>query len=134
MKLSDFHTKTLNEKPSKMNLLLDGEETGEYLLVTGFQAKSVAQARLDSQIAYAEMSEQAELITDELERKVIERDRTEEIQVALAAKLISGWSFKEKCTEEEKIKLLEENTGLCAAVIAHAATPSEYFAKKPKSS
>jgi hypothetical protein len=134
MNLSDFHTKTLNEKPSKMTLFLDDEATSEYLLITGLEAKSVAQARLNSQIAYAEMQEQAELIKDKFERLQITNDRTEEIQVALAMALVSGWSFNDKCDDAAKRKLLEENTGLCAKVIAHAAEPSEYFAKKQKGS
>lgn len=134
MKLEDFYTKTLNEKSAKMPLLMDDEDTGCYLMVKGIEAKSVAQHRLESQIAYAEMAEEAAKIEDSIKQSVFERDRTEEIQLVLAAQLVTGWSFSEKCDDSSKLKLLDENQGLCAAVIAHAATPSEYFAKKRKGS
>ena len=134
MELEDFYTKTLNEKASKMPLLMDEKDTGCYLMVTGIQAKSVAMVKLDTQIAYAEMSEKSEDIKDKLKKSIFERDKTEEIQNVFAAELINGWSFDEKCDDKAKRKLLEENQGLCSSVIAHAATSSEYFAKKPKAS
>lgn len=134
MKLSDFYTKNLHETPSTMPLLMGGEETGCYLLVTGIEAKSVAQYRLESQVAYGRMSEHTETIKDKYERMVYERDSTEEIQNQLAEKLIVDWSFDETCTEDGKMELLRQNSGLCSAVIAHASTAEEYFAKKHVSS
>jgi hypothetical protein len=134
MKLEDFYTKTLNEKSSKMALLRGEEKTGHYFMVTGIQAKSVAQAKLETQILYAEMGEEAEIMEDKVQRAVFEKEKTEAIQVVFASTLISGWSFDEKCDLKSKVKLLEENTGLCSLVIAHSATASEYFSKKLKAS
>ena len=128
--LSDFHTKTLQETPSKMPLLMDGEDTGCFLMVTGLEAKSVAQHRLDSQVSYGRLSDESESIEDKYEKLTFINDGQEAVQNLLASNLIAGWSFDQEFTREEAVKLLDENKGLCASVIAHAATGKEYFAKK----
>lgn len=128
--LEDFHSKTNQENPSKMPLLMDGEDTGCYLLVKGMSARSVAQAKLESQIAYARIEEAVSQIEDEIEKRVYEKEEQERVQNKFACALVSGWSFSNKCTEKEKANLFDEQEGLSSLVISHAAESKEYMAKK----
>ena len=128
--LEDFHTKTRNEKATKMPLLFDGEDTGIHLMVKGIEARSVAQARLGSQIAYAACAEHIETLASETEKKKYLSDSLELIKTDLAMALMVGWSFSEKFTTEAADILLQENQGLADSIVAHASTAANYFEKK----
>lgn len=130
--LNDFYTKTNNENATKMPLLFDGEDTGMYLLVTGIEARSVAQHRFESQKDYAAMvdSDFMSSIKNKAEKKKFEIDESERIKVKLASKLVTAWSFGDEFSEDAILGLLNENQGLADSVIAHASTAANYFAKK----
>ena len=127
--LADFKTKDLNEKATKMPLLFDGDDTGCYLMVRGIESKQVQRARIEAQVAYADMAESLEKLTDKVEKAEFERDHKEEIEIMLAANLVTGWSFGEMDGKKELFELLCQNKGLAMSVIAHAATPKNYQLK-----
>ena len=127
--LADFMTKDLNETATKMPLLFDGDDTGCYLMVLGIETKSVQRARITAQVAYADMAEASEKITDKIDKAEFDRDTKESIEIQLAASLVIGWSFGEMDGKQELIDLLHQNKGLSIAVIAHAATPKNYALK-----
>ena len=130
--LADFMTKDLNETATKMPLLFDGKDTGCYLMVKGIESKSVQRSRIEAQVQYADMAEDAEKITDKIERALFEKEKKEQIEVGLAINLIAGWSFgnDEDGFDVAKVQsLLFQNQGVSLAVIAHAATPKNYALK-----
>ena len=129
-KFEDFFTKTRNEAASKMPLLMDNADTGCYFMVKGMEARSVARQRLNAQVAYAALAEEAESIADKANKIEFDRLGTESIQIELAKTLIVGWSFHAECDDDGISKILEENQGLSSHVIAHAMTSEMYFAKK----
>lgn len=124
--LADFMTKDLNETATKMPLLFDGKDTGCFLMVKGIESKSVQRARIEAQVAYADMAEEAEKITDKVERAEYERNAKELINIVLATELVVGTSFDDDTAAKE---LLGQNQGLALSVIAHATTPSNYLKK-----
>lgn len=128
--LKDFFTKTKNEEPSKMDLLLDGNKTGHYLMVKGGQAKSVQRSIIKAQVAYADLSEECEKIKDKQDKISFERDGKEKIEIMLALDLITDWSFGEMDGKQELTDLLLENKGLALAVFGFANTASNYLEKK----
>lgn len=128
--VKDFYTKTRNEKSTKMPLLFDGEDTGVYLMVKGIEARSVADARFNSQIEYALMTEKADATTSVADQRKFRADKSEEIKIDLAVALITGWSFEEEFNAGSIAELLAENAGLSDSVIAHSSTATNYFAKK----
>lgn len=130
MQFKHFLTKTNQEKATKLPLLIDGEDTGQYLMVKGLEARSVAQAKLKSQIEYARIEERMDEIGDEVEKRVFEIQERQKVQVDLSIELIDSWSFDEKCTHKTKRQLLEENDALPMVVIGHAASAREYTEKK----
>ena len=126
--LADFMTKDLNETATKMPLLFDGKDTGCYLMVKGIESKSVQRDRITAQVAYADMAEALEKITDKIEKAEFERDTKELIEINLALALISDWSFADFELVAAK-ELLSQNKGIALGVIAHAATPNNYLLK-----
>ena len=128
--IKDFHTKTLHEASTKMTLRVDNEDTGAHILVKGIHAKSVAQDRLDSQISFSIVADKLEGMSDDVERRIFERDEVESIKVQFASKLITGWSFKECFSSDDAFELLAENPGLSDSVISHASLNANYFTKK----
>jgi hypothetical protein len=129
MKLSDFHSKTLNDNPSELQLLMDGKPTGEHLLVIGIESRSVARARIDARVAYAGLKEGAEDFDNYEDKEEWTRRAKELIEIRLAMDLIVGWSFEDEFCEEDCYKLLDENDGLALCVIAHATESSNYLKK-----
>jgi hypothetical protein len=127
--IEDFFTKTISEKGTKMPLLLDGEDTGCYLMVKGIESRSVQRARVVAQVRYAEAVESYEATTDKIEKELTTRQDKESTEIELALSLVVGWSFGE-FSEALLNQLLAENQGLSIAVIAHATTPSNYLQKK----
>ena len=127
--LADFMTKDLNETATKMPLLFDGKDTGCHLMVKGIESKSVQRDRIVAQIAYADMAEALEKITDKIEKIEFERNERERIEILLASPLVVGWSFGEMDGKQELIELLRQNKGIALGVIAHAATPNNYLLK-----
>lgn len=127
--IEDFFTKTISEKGTKMALLLDGDDTGCYLMVKGIESRSVQRARVVAQVRYAEAVESSDLITDKIEKEISARQSKEVTEIELAMSLVVGWSFGE-FNETLLKQLLSENQGLSIAVIAHATTPSNYLKKK----
>ena len=128
-KLADFMTKDLNDTATKMPLLFDGKDTGCYLMVRGIESKVVQRDRIIAQVAYADMAEASEKITDKVEKVEYERDQKESIEIQLAASLITGWSFGEMDGKKELFELLAQNKGISLGVIAHAASPGNYQLK-----
>jgi len=126
--LADFMTKDLNETATKMPLLFDGKDTGCHLMVKGIESKSVQRDRITAQVAYADMAEALEKITDKIEKAEFERDTKELIEINLALALISDWSFADFDLVAAK-ELLSQNKGIALGVIAHAATPNNYLLK-----
>lgn len=127
--LDDFFTKNLNEKATNMALMYDDEDTGCYLTILGIEAKSVQRARIIAQVDYADMAEAEEKITDSVDKAEFKRDTKENIEIDLAMKLVTGWSFGE-FSKGKLLELFEQNQGLAIGVIAHATTPENYLAKK----
>ena len=128
--VKDFHTKSNNEKSTKMPLLFDKVDSGMHFMVKGIESRSCATPRLASQISYADMIGESESFPEGVDKKEFLLDGEETIKIELAALLITGWSFEEKFTVDAVRELLQENNGLSDFVIAHASTASNYFAKK----
>ena len=128
-KLSDFYTKTNNNTATKMDLLYDGEQTGCHLMVLGIESKQVQRARIEAQVTYADIAEQAEKITDKVEKEEFHREGKEASEIILAQALVVDWSFGD-FDKEKLAELLNENKGLSIAIMAHATTPGNYLAKK----
>jgi hypothetical protein len=129
-KLSDFMTKTNNETATKMPLMFDGNDTGCYLMVKGIEAKEVQRARITAQVGYADAAEKSELIKDKVDKIEFERTEKEAVEIALAAELVTGWSFDEMDGKQKLIELLIENQGLAISIIAHATTQTNFSIKK----
>ena len=129
-KLSDFMTKDLNETATKMPLMYDDKDTGCFLMVKGIESKSVQRARITAQVGYADLAEEAEKITDKIEKEEFTREKKESIEIMWALDLVTGWSFDEMDGNKKLCELLHQNQGMAFAVIAHAATPGNYLPKK----
>jgi hypothetical protein len=126
--LADFMTKDLNETATKMPLLFDGVDTGCFLMVRGIESKPVQRARIEAQVAYADMAEDAEKITDKTDRSEFGRDKKEQIEICLAVALVTGWSFGD--FNKDKLQdLLFQNQGLAFTVIAHSTNAGNYLKK-----
>lgn len=127
--LDDFFTDSINSTASKLPLLRGGKDSGHYLMILGFDAKSVAKARFDRGRAYTKATE---AIKDfDHEEKEFELSRiVDEISKPLACDLIESWSFSKKPTDKNKRRLLDENSGLASIICAHSATEENYFLKK----
>ena len=122
-------TKDLNENATKMPLLYDDKDTGCFLMVKGVEAKSIQRARITAQVGYANAAEKSELIKDKIDKAEFECKQKERIEIELALCLIADWSLPDY-TPENVNKLFSQNQGLAFAVIAHAATSSNYLEKK----
>ena len=127
--LSDFFTKDISEKATKMKLMYDDKDTGCFLMVKGIDAKSIQRARIIAQVSYAEAAEKSELIKDKIDKTEFERAQKERIEINLALTLLDSWSFDDFSPENTE-KLFKQNQGLAFAVIAHATTPGNYLVKK----
>lgn len=128
--LEDFYSKSKQEVGAKMPLMIGSEDTGHYLMVKGLSARSIAQQKIDWQIAYARLIESAEKIDDKVERNVFIANEKKNLNDKLACLIVSGWSFSAKCTEAEKLKLFDENEDMSELVIQLAADSDAYLAKK----
>ena len=128
--LEDFYSKTKQDAGAKMPLKIGDEDTGHYLMVKGLSARSIAQQKTDWQIAYARLIESAENIKDKIERNVFISNEKKNLNDKLACLIVSGWSFSQECTEEEKLKLFDENEDMSELVIQMAADSDAYLAKK----
>lgn len=128
--LEDFYSKTKQEAGAKMALKIGDQDTGHYLLVKGLSSRSIAQEKLDWQVAYARVIEQAEEIEDKIERNIFIAGEKKTLNEKFACLLVSGWSFSEKCTEKAKSLLFDENEDLSELVIQFAADSETYLAKK----
>ena len=130
--LEDFFTATLNGKPSNMPLLLNGEDTGQYLSVIGSEShklkKAIAEYRRGYKLAKA-YSEEALEANDTAETDLLISDRASSNDDQLAIAMIEGWSFNDY-NKESVIKLLQENTELSNSVIAFSFDNGNYCAKK----
>ncbi len=122
-------TKTNNETATKMPLMFDGNDTGCFLMVKGIEAKEVQRARITAQVGYADAAEKSELIKDKVDKIEFERTEKEAVEIALAAELVTGWSFDEMDGKQKLIELLIENQGLAISIIAHATTPANFLLK-----
>ena len=127
--LSDFFTKDISEKATKMKLMYDDKDTGCFLMVKGIDAKSIQRARITAQVGYADAAEKSEVIKDKIDKAEFERAQKERIEINLALTLLDSWSFDDFSPENTE-KLFKQNQGLAFAVIAHATTPGNYLVKK----
>ena len=127
--LKDFFTKTNNETSKRMDLLLDGEKTGHYLMVKGSQAPSIQRSIINAQVTYADIEEDSAKIKDKGDKQEFIESAREEATIKLALDLVDGWSFGEFSIEDLK-SLLEENKGLALSVFSFAGTSSNYLQKK----
>lgn len=128
--LEDFYSKTKQEAGAKMPLKIGDQDTGHYFIVKGLSSRSIAQEKLDWQVAYARVIEQAEKIDDKVDRNIFIAGEKKKLNDKLACLLVSDWSFPEKCTEKEKAKILDENDDLSELVIQFSADSDAYLAKK----
>lgn len=129
--LKDFFTKTNNETSAKMDLLLNDEPTGHYLMVKGAQAPSVQRSIINAQVAYSDFGEESKKIKDKADREVFTAEAKEDTEISLALQLITGWSFGEMDSNMDEVtKLLHENKGLALSVFGFASTASNYLQKK----
>ena len=129
--LKDFFTKTNNETPVKMDLMLNDKPTGHYLMVKGAQAKSVQRAIINAQVPYSDFGEAAKNIKGKADREEFTAKAKEDTEIQLALNFITGWSFGEMDSNlDELTKLLTENKGLALSVFGFASTASNYLQKK----
>lgn len=128
--LEDFYSKTKQEAGAKMPLKIGDQDTGHYFLVKGLSSRSIAQEKLDWQVAYARLLEQSEKIEDKIDRNIYVASEKQKLNDKLACLLVSDWSFSQECTHDEKTKLFDEDGDLSEAVIQFAADSDAYLAKK----
>ena len=125
--LDHFLTKSLQEKPTKLPLSLNGEETDEYLLVIGTASAVYKRPFLEAQFAYKEVTEQIKLQElSGLEAESYKSNNLKEINNNLAQVLCVGWSLDAGFDID---LLLEENEDLSASIVAHANDVSNYQKK-----
>ncbi|GEM_PF-2292428 len=128
--LEDFYSKTKQETGAKMPLKISDQDTGHYFLIKGLSSRSIAQEKLDWQVAYARVLEQSENIDDKVERNIFIASEKQKLNDNLACLLVDGWSFSQDCTDKEKANLFDENEDLSEMVIQFAADSDSYLAKK----
>ena len=127
--LEDFFTDSINSNASKLKLMRGSKETDAFLMIKGFDCKSVARARFDRSKAYNKASEKIDQVPEE-DREYELSLVVDEISKPLACQLIASWSFTKKATDKNKMELLNQNSGLASVICAHAATEENYYLKK----
>lgn len=128
-KLEDFFVQTLNDKPSKMMLLLNNEETGHWLGVLGSLSPKLKRPIADYRRNLAKCRKKGESIKDDLERAEYESETMAELDLVLASEMLETWSF-DGATREDALRVLSENEALPNAVIAHSFDSGNYATKK----
>lgn len=128
--LEDFYSKTKQEAGANMPLKIGDKDTGHYLVVKGLSSRSVAQDKVEWQVAYARLIEESEKIEDVIDRNVFVASEKKKLNDNFSAILVSGWSFEQECTKSEKARLLDENEDLSDQVIQFAADSDAYLVKK----
>ena len=133
--MEDFFTADQSENGVKLDLEKpNGEKTEHYLVIRGIDSKAfkiglmkaMRKAKEEFIVLKSKLPE-GEKITDEQELEIQERKSIE-----TTAALIASWSFPQKCTEANKIKLLK-NAPHIQDVIEKFSTRRENFLIKPSS-
>lgn len=130
LELEDFFTESINLNASKLPLKRGGEETNEFLMIKGFDSKSVSRLRFERGIAYRKVEKTIADIKGEDEKAFELSLLVEDISKELACELIESWSFSKKPTPKNKMALIEQNAGLASIIVAHSATEENYYLKK----
>ncbi len=109
--LEDFFTDAISSNASKLKLMRGKDETDHFLMIKGFDSKSVARARYERSKAYSKASEKIDQIPEE-DREYELSLLVDEISKPLACELIQSWSFTKKATDKNKMELINQNSGL----------------------
>jgi hypothetical protein len=132
MKVEDFFTRTNHETPVKLPLLLDGEDSGEYLMVLGCEARSVARDKINWGIAYAKAQEALKEATKDASTE----DATEErikvetaVYTPFANALVVDWSFGDM-DKDKLAMLIDEHPGLAISIVNQSFAHSLESKKK----
>lgn len=138
MKLTDFYFADKNEAGTMMPILLpSGEDSGEWLQVMGPDCDAAIKAGREYTTEYRRLQDSL----SELDAKCKEKgDWTEyneqlnygvePLNIALAVKIVTGWSFEDEFSKEAVHKLLTQYRGLAEAVAKHHTASRAELAKK----
>lgn len=92
--MKEFYTRESHNKGSKLELYLpNGNKSEHYLSVVGAQSDAFRKSK-------------AQVLRDAAESINIGEFNQDESQAKMLASAIESWSFKEECTDENKINFL----------------------------
>jgi len=121
MKPSDFYTKEAHSTAQKLPLFTpDGKETKEYLLVIGSDSDAVRKAKslsMQKAMVLAKSNSMTDSTQDELALDII-------------CAHVTGWSFKQKFSEEALREFLDNAPSVKDAVDVFGANSQNFIEKK----
>jgi len=125
--MSAFNVAEKSSEGIKLALTMpDGTPTDEYLIVLGADSTHFSRQ-------LAKMTrERIDLIKEKEEDPVAEGKKDDILKRKLVASLITGWSFKQKCTEVNVKKFLEGAPQIQEQVNMFAGDRANFFVKPPQ--
>ncbi len=127
--LDDFIVPTLTDKPSKLLMTLDGNETVEFLQVISATHADLRRPLMKYGLAINKLKDSCKPIEDEVDRIVTFSEGEEKLEKELAFHMTAGWSLGE-FNAQLLNKLLNNNKGIVKGIIIQSYTASDYTTKK----